>query len=227
MNMSDSGIVYNINELVIGHLDDELIDDFLDLSVKDLLVLYFLIRYPGSINRNTLREDFKEYLNKDIIKDSVLNVYSNGEINYTLKGTHAKTSVIWNYEAPEGTKDTHYSIMRGTKVNLIINQGKKEDYKATLYVEKNENVSNEEFLEALNQAIDKLQSTHPGIAIEQNGEVIRIAIPDKYKVGHEAHFTEVTKKYLNYLKEGKMPDWEIPNMIAKYYTTTKGYEISK
>ena len=182
---------------------------------------------PSMFNRVTHLEDYPEYLKKDIIKDSVLNVYSNGEINYTLKGTHAKTSVIWNYEAPEGTKDTHYSIMRGTKANLIINQGKKEDYKATLYVEKNENVSNEEFLEALNQAIDKLQSTHPGIAIEQNGEVIRIAIPDKYKVGHEAHFTQVTKKYLNYLKEGKMPDWEIPNMIAKYYTTTKGYEISK
>ncbi len=23
-----------------------------------------------------------------------------------------------------------------------------------------------------------------------------------------------------YLDEGKMPDWEVPNMIAKYYTTT-------
>ena len=84
--------------------------------------------------RITQLKEYPAYLSKDIIKDSVLNVFSNGEINYTLKGTHAKTSVIWNYEAPEGAKDTHYSIMRGTKANLIIKQGAEEEYKATLYV---------------------------------------------------------------------------------------------
>ena len=182
---------------------------------------------PSMFNRVTHLEGYPEYLNKDIIKDSVLNVYSNGEIDYTLKGVHAKVSVIWNYEAPEGAKDTHYSIMRGTKANLIIKQGKEEDYKATLYVEKNGNGSENELLTALNNAVDKLQSTYPGVAVEQSGKVIKINIPDKYKVGHEAHFTQVTEKYLNYLKEGKLPDWEVPNMIAKYYTTTKGYEMSR
>ncbi|MCK5102340.1 MAG: Gfo/Idh/MocA family oxidoreductase [Cyclobacteriaceae bacterium] len=182
---------------------------------------------PSMFNRVTHLEGYPEYLNKDIIKDSVLNVYSNGEIDYTLKGVHAKVSVIWNYEAPEGAKDTHYSIMRGTKANLIIKQGKEEDYKATLYVEKNGNGSENELLTALNNAVDKLQSTYPGVVIEQSGNVIKINIPDKYKVGHEAHFTQVTEKYLNYLKEGKLPDWEVPNMIAKYYTTTKGYEMSR
>ena len=47
-------------------------------------------------------------------------------------------------------------------------------------------------------------------------------IPDSYKVGHEAHFGQVTEKYLNYLKSGNLPEWEIPNMIVKYYTTTEG-----
>ena len=40
------------------------------------------------------------------------------ERSISIKGVHAKTSVIWNYKAPEGTGDTHYSIMRGTKANL-------------------------------------------------------------------------------------------------------------
>jgi len=182
---------------------------------------------PTMFNRVTHLDEYPEYLNKDIENDSILNVYSNGEINYTLKGVHARASVIWNYEAPEGAKDTHYSIMRGSKANLIIKQGKEEDYKATLYVEKVENVSDDEFLANLNAAIDNLQSTYPGVAVEQNGEVIKINIPDKYKVGHEAHFTQVTEKYLKYLKDGKLPDWEVPNMIAKYYTTTKAYELSR
>lgn len=182
---------------------------------------------PTMFNRVTHLDEYPEYLNKDIENDSILNVYSNGEINYTLKGVHARASVIWNYEAPEGAKDTHYSIMRGSKANLIIKQGKEEDYKATLYVEKVGNVSDDEFLANLNAAIDNLQSTYPGVAVEQNGEVIKINIPDKYKVGHEAHFTQVTEKYLKYLKDGKLPDWEVPNMIAKYYTTTKAYELSR
>ena len=182
---------------------------------------------PSMFNRVTHLDEYPEYLNKDIENDSILNVYSNGEINYTLKGVHARASVIWNYEAPEGAKDTHYSIMRGSKANLIIKQGKEEDYKATLYVVKVGNVSDDEFLANLNAAIDNLQSTYPGVAVEQNGEVIKINIPDKYKVGHEAHFTQVTEKYLKYLKDGKLPDWEVPNMIAKYYTTTKAYELSR
>jgi hypothetical protein len=27
--------------------------------------------------------------------------------------------------------------------------------------------------------------------------------------------------------DGKLPEWEVPNMIAKYYTTTKALEIAK
>ncbi len=182
---------------------------------------------PSMFKRVTSLDDYPDYLEKDIIKDSILRVYSNGEINYTLKGTHAKTSVIWNYEAPAGTRDTHYSIMRGTKANLIIRQGKNEDFKSTLYVEKSGADSDEDFLSALTQAIGDLQSTYAGLEVVQDGQDMIIRIPDRLKVGHEAHFTQVATKYLNYLEDGKMPDWEVPNMIAKYYTTTKGYEMSR
>ena len=182
---------------------------------------------PSQFNRVTHLEGYPDYLEKDIIDDSILNVYANGEINYKLKGVHAKVSVIWNYEAPEGTKDTHYSIMRGTNANLTIRQGADENYLPTLYVEQTGGGSSDEFAASLNMAIEDLQVKYPGIALEpQNGETI-VVIPDKYKVGHEAHFTQVTEKYLQYLNAGKLPDWEVPNMIAKYYTTTRGYEMSR
>jgi predicted dehydrogenase len=182
---------------------------------------------PSQFNRVTHLDGYPDYLQKDIINDSILNVYANGEINYTLKGVHAKVSVIWNCEAPEGTKDTHYSIMRGTNANLIIRQGAEENYLPTLYVQQTGSGSSEDFAAALNKAIEDLQGKYPGIVLEpRNGETI-VVIPDKYKVGHEAHFTQVTEKYLEYLKAGKLPDWEVPNMIAKYYTTTKGYEMSR
>ena len=182
---------------------------------------------PGEFNRVTHLDGYPEYLKKDMIRDSVLNVYSNGEINYTLKGVHAKVSVIWNYEAPEGTQDTHYSIMRGTKANLTIKQGADEDYKPTLYVEQIGGGQDEDFVAALNKAVEGLQARFPGITVDFRTSEAVINIPDKYKDGHEAHFTQVTEKFLEYLKAGKLPDWEVPNMIAKYYTTTKGYEMSR
>jgi predicted dehydrogenase len=85
----------------------------------------------------TKMDSFPSYLSKSrsATADSVLKIYCNGEINYTIKGVHAKTSVIWRYKAPEGTGDTHYSIMRGTKANLVIRQGADEQYKTVLYIE--------------------------------------------------------------------------------------------
>ena len=77
----------------------------------------------GQFNAVTKLNAYPDYLKKDVFNDSILKVYSNGEINYQLKGIHAKVSVVWSYQAPEGTGDTHYSIMRGTKANLVIRQG--------------------------------------------------------------------------------------------------------
>ena len=36
-----------------------------------------------------------------------------------------------------------------------------------------------------------------------------------------------SEKYLKYLVDGKLPEWEVPNMIAKYYVTTKALEMAK
>jgi hypothetical protein len=44
--------------------------------------------------------------------------------------------------------------------------------------------------------------------------------------GHEEHFARVTKNFLEYLRKGNMPAWEVPNMLAKYYTTTKALELA-
>ena len=66
-----------------------------------------------------------------------------------------------------------------------------------------------------------VESKYPGVKIRKSGEGQWIVeIPASYKVGHEAHFGQVTQKYLGFLKEGSLPDWEIPNMIVKYHTTT-------
>ncbi|MBA4323411.1 MAG: oxidoreductase, partial [Odoribacter sp.] len=60
-----------------------------------------------------------------------------------------------------------------------------------------------------------------------NEKTLKINIPEKYRVGHEEHFGQVTAKFLEYMKDGKLPGWEVPGMITKYYTTTGALKRAK
>ncbi|HWA33206.1 MAG TPA: putative oxidoreductase C-terminal domain-containing protein, partial [Cyclobacteriaceae bacterium] len=172
----------------------------------------------------TRLNEFPDYLQKDVVNDSVLRVYGNGEINYTLKGAHAKVSVIWNYKAPEGAGDTHYSIMRGTKSNLVIQQGPEQNYVTALYIQP---VGNDPgFEKTLLEEFKKLESKYPGISLQAARQGWEVIVPQQYRESHEAHFSRVAAKFLEYLKNRNMPEWEVPNMIAKYYTTTKALEVA-
>ena len=72
-----------------------------------------------------------------------------------------------------------------------------------------------------------MQADYPGIGVTLSGDLWEVTIPEKYKEGHEAHFGRVTEKFLEYLEKGNMPSWEVPNMLAKYYTTTKALELAR
>jgi len=181
---------------------------------------------PAQFQRVTGAAEYPASLQKDVVKDSLLQVYSNGEIIFTVKGVHGKASVIWNYEAPEGAKDTHFSMMRGTKANLVIRQDTPQNYKPTLYVEPLEGIDKSATEKALKDAIAKINAKYAGIEMKPSEAGWEISIPNKYKVGHEAHFAQVTEKYLEYLKAGKIPDWEHQNMLTKYYITTEAYKLS-
>lgn len=185
-------------------------------------------RWPTILSLEDFRnvtgyETWPDYLQKDI-KDGKLNVFSNGEMVYKIKDVFAKVSVEWHFMPPQGGGDTHYSVMRGTECDLVIKQGAEEKYIPTLYVE-NIKGSREEFLKKLNAAIGSLP--YDGLGLESTGKIVKINIPGKYRITHEEHFGQVTAKFLEYLKEGKMPEWEVPGMITKYYTTTAGLKMAK
>ncbi|HKZ65526.1 MAG TPA: putative oxidoreductase C-terminal domain-containing protein [Chitinophagaceae bacterium] len=179
----------------------------------------------SQFNNVTKLNGFPDYLKKDVVNDSVLKVYSNGEINYQLRGVYAKVSVVWAYKAPEGTGDTHYSIMRGTNANLVIRQGAEQKYKPVLYIEP-VNKKDTSFATTLVDQLKSIQSKYPGIELIKTDSGWEVTIPEKYKEGHEAHFARVTEKFLQYFKDGKLPAWEVPNMLAKYYTTTQALELA-
>jgi predicted dehydrogenase len=180
-------------------------------------------RWPTPISKEEFKgvtgiDYFPAFLTKDL-KDGQLNVYSNGEMIYQIKGIWAKVSVEWKYRPPEGGGDTHYSVMRGTKCDLVIRQTANEKYLPVLYIENVKGLELNDFAEKLNKVLVSLP--YDSLAIEKvSDKVLKINIPDRYRVSHEEHFAQVTSKFLQYMKDGKLPEWEVPGMITKYYTTT-------
>ncbi len=137
-----------------------------------------------------------------------------------------KVSVIWDYEAPKGAGDTHYSIMRGSRANLVIRQGAEQKFQPTLYIEP-VSLSGQALEREVNRAVAALQSEYPGVRAEAVGTAYKLVVPDKYQVGHEAHFAQVTEAYLGYLAAGRLPKWEVPNMLVKHHTIMQAFEMSR
>lgn len=200
------------------------------LSENDVTMLTSK-RWPTAITAEQFKkvsgaERFPDYLKPDVDTNGVLQVYCNGAFTYTLRGVHAKVSVIWNFEPPPGSKDTHFSVMRGSRANLVIRQGQEQNFKPILYVEKVCGDADDVFEGKLAAAIDGVQTNWPGVAFKREGQSWKIDVPAKYDIGHEAHFAQVTERFLEYLKAGRLPAWEEPNMITKYATIMKAYEMA-
>lgn len=169
---------------------------------------------------------FPDFLKSDV-RNGVLNVYANGEFTYRLRDVHALVSVKWDFEAPPSGGDTHFSVMRGSKASLTIQQGAAQQFKPVLYIDRAKDVNAAAHEAAVKSAIESLQGKYPGVGMRRDGERWVVTVPDKYNVGHEAHFAQVTENFLKYLRSGKLPAWEVPNMLTKYATIMQAYQLSR
>ncbi|HZP60716.1 MAG TPA: putative oxidoreductase C-terminal domain-containing protein [Opitutaceae bacterium] len=170
---------------------------------------------------------FPDFL-KSHVQDSILSDYANGEINYVVKGIHAQITEKWDYKAPEDSGDTHFSLLRGSKCSLVILQRAEQNYKPTLYLEPGNGTNRAAWAKALAAGLASIQAKYPGVELKElpSGSW-QVVIPAKYDVGHEAHFAQVTERFLQYLTAGRLPDWEEPGMLAKYYITTQALELAR
>lgn len=118
--------------------------------------------------------------------------------------------------------------MKGSKADLVIRQGKEQNYRPELFIETAKGVDLAAYEKDLAASVEGVAEKYPGVALKKvSGGVWQVEIPDEYRKGHEAHFGEVTEHFLTYLKDGKLPDWEVPGMLAKYYTTTAALDMAK
>ena len=162
------------------------------------------------------------------MKDGRLDYFANGEASFTVRGVHARVKISWSYEAPAGAGDTHTGVVRGSRSRIEVLQGPEQKWQPELYVVPNRPADAAAIQAALTRRIASLALARPGLAVLEEGARLRIVVPDRYRVGHEPHFAEVTERFLGYLKDpATLPAWEAANMLAKYQVTTQAVELSR
>ncbi len=146
--------------------------------------------------------------------------YGNNFVSYSLRGIHVQMDIRWDLE---GVSDTHMARFRGSKSTIEVRQGEPEAYRPEVYIVPH----TPDLRSALQAKLDQLETTIDGVTIIDRGHEFLLNIPDHHRVGHEAHFAEVTRQFFGYLASPKaLPAWEKPNMLAKYYVSTKGVEMA-
>ena len=162
------------------------------------------------------------------MKSGRLEYFANGEASYSVRGMHARVKATWSYEPPAGAGDTHTALVRGSLARLEVLQGAEQKWQPELYVTANQPQDAAKLKAALERRVAELAKARPGLAVADEGQRLRVVIPERYRVGHEAHFAEVTERFLGYLKDpSSMPKWEAANQLAKYKVSTEAFELSQ
>ena len=169
------------------------------------------------------------FLKKDVDAKNVLQCRANGAFTYQLKGVNAKISVLWNFMPPQGGGDTHYSLMRGTKSEIVIRQGKEQGFRPALYVVLRKGQDAAAVGAALKTTVAKLAVKYPGLDVKETkpGAEWQVVVPKRYDIGHEAHFSQEVEEFIGWLRKGNQPAWEPKNMLVKYWTILQAYKMSR
>lgn len=181
----------------------------------------------NDFTRSTKLDAFPDFLTK-YVNNSVLEVYSNGKIDYQVKGKNITVTALWNYEAPKGGGDTYNGLIRGANVDIEIVQDLSTNWIKELFVRKNNAISEDDFESEIMNAIIDMQQTYPWLSGKKISDGrFQIIAPVEFRKGHEDYFGMVAEKYFGYLVNRDMPEWEIVNTLTKYYITTEALEMAK
>jgi predicted dehydrogenase len=205
---------------------DRAIDARSDIQVLDAHRWPTVISEPDFLSvTNAAR--FPDDLAGSVV-DGRLEYFCNTLVSYTLRGIHTTLNVVWDWEPVDAPGDTHFAYYQGTRSRIEVRQTAADNFRPELYVVPTDTASKPQVLAAVEAKVAALQSAYPGIRVEDRGAEIHVAIPDALRVGHEAHFAQVATRFLGYVAaRTSLPAWERPNMLAKYYVTTHGTELSR
>jgi predicted dehydrogenase len=187
-------------------------------------------RWPLRLSQAQFQEvtgqpDFPAALQANI-RGGIFDYYCNNAVHYTLRGAHVKLEILWNWDATATAADVYEAAFHGSKSSVEVRQGEPEKFIPELYIAPKAGSRGDVF-GAVRKTVEQLQPRWPGLAVKQNDHEARLVIPERFRVGHEAHFAQVARHFFDYVQNPKsIPAWERSYMRSKYYVATKGVELA-
>ena len=164
-------------------------------------------------------EDFPEYLQQDV-EDGVLNVYSNGTIDFVVKGVPVRILMRWDYAPEPGSGDRFHEVIPGSVSSIEIVQDASTGFARKLFIRTTP--------ELAAKAEAMLKQTWPEVSIDLSGDGRYVVeIPQAYRHPHEEHFNMVGADFIDCIRKGAAPEWEKENTLTKYHITTSAVEQAK
>ena len=128
------------------------------------------------------------------VTGGVLDYFCNGEFIYKVKGVPVHIKLIWNLIEPEGAKDLHESMIKGSRSNLRIRQLPEKGFMTELMLKPH--ADREKIGQALETCLNQWQPDYPGLSLSEEGEEFVINIPMPLRTTHEQHFCKVRDAFL-------------------------------
>ena len=178
----------------------------------------------SSFQRVTGEADFPPELAAGLVSGQLL-YHCNTTLSYTLRGVHVWLNVAWSFEAGPKQGDRHLARFTGTRASVEVRQGEAEAFRPEVYVVPR-NPADRDAVELAVRAA--LRRDYPDVEVAATAKELRLEVPEHRRVGHESHFAEVTRLFLDYVEDpSRLPAWEESNMCAKYYITTNGVRLAR
>lgn len=171
----------------------------------------------------TLMENFPDSIRPDVIDDTLV-CFCNGELLYRVKDVPVHVRTVWNLEIPEGGGDTHRSIIRGTRSDLLIRQLPERGFKVELLIAPKDEPART--AAAVEDCLDRWSDSYPGLSSSREEDKIRIDIPDRLRTTHEEHFCQVRDRFLDCLDRHRYPPEERACIVCKYSLLAKARKLA-
>ena len=159
----------------------------------------------------------------ELVRDGVLDLACNGEIDYRLCGVSAHQRAEWGQREPAGGGDVVGARFRGTGATVIVTQGPKTGHQAQLHVGPGETGG----LEArLGRAIEGWRESFPGLDLSPSELGFQVTIPAALRVDHEAQFPAVLDAFLDLVDSDTWRQPAAARIRARYILLAKAQAMA-
>ena len=179
-------------------------------------------KVPLALYRESTGEAAFPLALSETVRDGVLDLACNGEINYRLLGHEVRQTAVWQPREPAGGGDTMRMMVRGTGATVIMRQGPETAGRPELHLQPSDT---DRFDVRVREAVGAWRESFPGLDIQASELGFQLLMPADLLRPHEAHFALLLDRFLDCI-DGAPPPALAPAIRARYTLLAKAQEMA-